>query len=145
MELAKGRIFKKNYVIFAAKIWMRKLYFQSQVFHLPFIFLNGTGFKFFARIMGENYVFCCSSHISLTLQATCRIYSLETFSHHYLVTIISHHMKYLRIHKLCSISVLPIIYWPSFKGKISVSSSLSTSWRGMKLQLKLRIPVDKWS
>ena len=28
------------------------------------MFLKSTGFKFFAKIMGGNYVFCCSSHIS---------------------------------------------------------------------------------
>ena len=40
------------------------IYFQSQVFHLPVMFLKSTGFKCFAKIiMGGNYVFYCSSHI----------------------------------------------------------------------------------
>ena len=40
------------------------IYFQSQIFYLPFMFLTSTGFNFFAKIMGGNYVFCCSVHIS---------------------------------------------------------------------------------
>ena len=39
------------------------------------MFLKSTGFKFFAKIMGGNYVFCCSSHISFNptshLKQTC--------------------------------------------------------------------------
>ena len=40
------------------------IYFQSQVFHLCFMFLKITGFNFFAKIMVENYVFCCLSRLS---------------------------------------------------------------------------------
>ena len=40
------------------------IYFQSKVFHLPFITLKSTGFKCFTKIMGWNYVFCHSTRIS---------------------------------------------------------------------------------
>ena len=46
-----------------SKITYFSYYFQSQVFHLPIMFLS-TGFNIFAKIMGGNYVYCCSSHIS---------------------------------------------------------------------------------
>ena len=48
--------------------------FQSANYIFPiasisfnFMTLNSTGFKLFAKIMEENYVFCCTSHISLNL------------------------------------------------------------------------------
>ena len=40
------------------------IYFQSQVFHLTFMFVKSTGFKFFTKVMGGDYIYCCSSHIS---------------------------------------------------------------------------------
>ena len=51
---------------------MRKLlYFQSQVFQLPFKFVKSTGFKFFAKIMGGNYAFI--AQVILALNSTSRI------------------------------------------------------------------------
>ena len=36
--------------------------------------MKSNDFKFFAKIIGGNYVFCCSSHIiALTLQAPLKI------------------------------------------------------------------------
>ena len=54
------------------------IYFQSQVIHLPFMFLKSTGSKFSAKIIGGNYVFCCSSHISFNPTSHLNVYcSLE--------------------------------------------------------------------
>ena len=52
---------------------MRKLlYFQSQVFQLPFKFVKSTGFKFFAKIMGGNYAFIAQVILALTLQVALK-------------------------------------------------------------------------
>ena len=50
------------------------IYFQSQVIHLPFMFLKSTDFKFSAKIIGGNYVFCCSSHISFNPTSHLNVY-----------------------------------------------------------------------
>ena len=55
--------------------------FQSQVFHLPFTFLKSTGFKFFAKIIGENYVFCCSSHISFNPSSHLKNFAIFIAKH----------------------------------------------------------------
>ena len=43
---------------------MQIVYFQFKDFHVPFMTLQGIGFKFFANIIRGSYVFCCSSCIS---------------------------------------------------------------------------------
>ena len=61
LEVAKGRIFKWNYVVFVAKICIRKLFISnSKIFLMT---LQTLGFKFLAKIM-RSCVFCCSSFIS---------------------------------------------------------------------------------
>ena len=65
MGLAKGRIFKRDCVIFAAKTWARKFFnFQFTEFYVFFMTLQSIGFKFFAKIMKGSCVFCCSSCVS---------------------------------------------------------------------------------
>ena len=64
MELAKGRILKRNYVIFAAK-FKHANYFQFKDFYVRFMTLQSIVFKLFAKIMKQSCVFCCSSCISL--------------------------------------------------------------------------------
>ena len=56
---------------------MQFIYSQSQVFHLTFMTLKSTGFKFFAKVMGGSYLFCCSSRITLTLQATLELWNVS--------------------------------------------------------------------
>ena len=73
------------------------IYLQSQVFHLPFIFMKSNDFKFFAKMIWGNYVFCCSSHIiALTLQATLKIVLIK------IVAIL------MMLAKLASLSLLKI-------------------------------------
>ena len=53
------------------------IYFQSQVFNLSFIFLKRSGFDFFAKMIGEKYVFCCSDHISFKPTIHLKLKSFE--------------------------------------------------------------------
>ena len=50
-----------------------RMYSQSQVFQLLFTTLKNTGFKFFAKIMGGNYVFVVQVILALALQATLSV------------------------------------------------------------------------
>ena len=56
MELAKGRIFKWDYVIFATKIWTHKLFISSSKRFMYLLWL--------AKIMKGSCIFCCSSYVS---------------------------------------------------------------------------------
>ena len=44
---------------------------------LSFIFLARTGLDFFAKIIGEKYVFCCSAHISFKPTIHLKLKSFE--------------------------------------------------------------------
>ena len=63
--LQKAEFLSKITSFFAAKIWIRKLYISNPKY---FIYLLWPWrilvFKCFAKIMGGNYVFCCSNCIS---------------------------------------------------------------------------------
>ena len=61
----KAEFLIKNYVIFDAKIWMRKSRISNPKY---FIYLSCSWrvlvLIFFSKIMGGNYVFSCSNHVS---------------------------------------------------------------------------------
>ena len=40
---------------------------------------KSTGFKFFAKVMGGSYAFCCSSRVNFTLQVTLMHKNLKIF------------------------------------------------------------------
>ena len=63
MELAKRRISSKIMSFLSLKFQCENYIFPIQSISFTFVSLKSTGFKFFAKIMGKNYVFC-SSQIS---------------------------------------------------------------------------------
>ena len=65
-------IWEKHKHIYLSHMYMytQIMYFQSQVFRLPFMFRKSTGFKYFPKILGGNYVFAVLVVLASTLQAT---------------------------------------------------------------------------
>ena len=51
---------------------MQIIYFQSQVFYLPFMFLKSAGFKFCCKKWKEIMFFVFQVILALTLQATLK-------------------------------------------------------------------------
>ena len=61
----KGAIFElSHYSFLPVKLNTQIIYFQFKEFYVPFMTLQSTGFKFFAKIMTGSCIFCCSSCIS---------------------------------------------------------------------------------
>ena len=100
----KGRIFTWDYVIFAAKIWTRKLFSV----YVPFMTLQSIGFEFFVKIMKGSCVFCCSSCISFNPTSHLNSNDFWKFMLHFNMSckiIVRKSCKAKRHTKLCYFSI----------------------------------------